>query len=109
MDLLVGIGLLVLVALPLWLALRRSTQLFSVRAIGQKLELTQGRVPPRLLEDLHDVLRRASADGATIRVIAESGRPRAIVTGVDAATAQRVRNVVGTWNVAQIRAGRRRA
>ena len=109
MDLLVGFGLLLLLVIPLALALRRATSLFVLGVRDGRVELSSGQVPPRLLRDIEDVMRRSGAGRATLRVIAEGGRPRVVGTGLDPATLQRLRNVVGGWTVAQIRAGRRKA
>jgi hypothetical protein len=106
MELLVGLGLMALAALPLAYAIFKSNELFRLRVRGGKLELVRGRLPPALFSDLEDVFARTSAS-AEIRVVSEQRRPRAIVDGVDGDLAQRVRNVVGRFRLAEIRSGRR--
>ena len=110
MDLLFGLALLVLLAVPLWLSLRRATERFAVDVLDGKVRLARGRCPQRLLHDLEDVVRRAHVARATIRVAVEGGKPRVLpATGLGSDVAQQLRNVVGAWSVAQIRAGKKRA
>lgn len=106
--LLVGLAVLVLLCLPLAISLARSNELFVIRVELGNVELVRGRVPPALLQDLEDVFQATSAS-ARIRVVAERGRPRVTVSELDEGLAQRVRNVVGRFPIAQIRAGRRPA
>lgn len=101
--------LLVALAIPFGIAIRRSTELFMVVARDGKVEIARGRVPPRLFDDIEDVLRRPPVEHGVVRVVAEQTRPRVIVTGsINDVQAQRIRNVVGRFDVAQIRTGRRR-
>ena len=110
MELLFALGLLTVLAIPLWLGLRRATELFSVEVRDGKTRLARGHCPPRLLSDLGDVARRGRLERATVRVVTEGGKPRVVPgAGLDDAVLQQLRNVVGTWSVQQIRAGRKRA
>jgi hypothetical protein len=68
--------------------------------------LVRGRLPPQLLGDVRDLLASAHVTRAEIRLIVEEGRPRVLAHGLDEASAQQLRNVVGTYTVSQIRAGR---
>ena len=108
MALLVGLAVLVLLCVPLAISLARSNELFVVRVQLGKVELVRGRVPPALLQDLEDIFQPTSAS-ARIRVVAERARARVIVSQLEEGLAQRVRNVVGRFPIAQIRAGRRPA
>lgn len=106
MSLLVGLALLVVAALPLAIAILRSNELFRLRVRKGRVELVRGRLPPALLADVRDIFEKTTAD-ADIRVVSEQQRPRAIIRGVDGALAQQVRNVVGRFRLAEIRAGLR--
>jgi len=87
-------------------ALLRANELFVVRFRGGRARLVRGRIPSRLLADLTDVVRASAIDDAEIRAVSESKRPAIRTRGAfSAADAQRLRNVVGLWTVAQIRAG----
>lgn len=106
MELLVGIGLLLVVSIPFVVALRRSNELFVARVRRGQVEFVRGRMPQSLYDDLADVFAGSAAAGR-VRVVVEGGRARAELKGIDGNLAQRVRNVVGRFQVAQIRAGRR--
>jgi hypothetical protein len=105
-ELLVGLGILLLLAIPFALSIRRSNMLFRARVRGGEIEIVRGRIPQAMFDDLSDVFAGTSANGEVI-VVKEDGRPRTQVHGLSEATAQRVRNVVGRFRVAEIRAGRR--
>jgi hypothetical protein len=107
MDLFLFGGATALVVLLL-VATARANELFVLRVSRGRVEVVRGGVPPRLLADLRDVLRRdAGADGV-VRVTTDAGRARVDAKGKLAPELlQRLRNVVGTWDVAKIRAGRR--
>jgi hypothetical protein len=104
-TLLIGLLILFVLAIPLAISIRRSNELFRARVRGGELELLRGRIPQAMFDDLNDVLAGTSADGE-LTVVVEQGRPSTRVRGLGEATAQRVRNVVGRFRVAQIRAGR---
>ncbi|MGE0326935.1 MAG: DUF3634 family protein [Polyangiaceae bacterium] len=94
------------VLLLFWLSLRRANELFCVKVQNGKPRLARGKAPPRLFSDLTDVLTRARVKDAEVRVVVENARPRVLSNGVGAGTEQQLRNVVGTWQLAQIRAAR---
>lgn len=106
MWLIVGLGLLALFGLPLWVAIRRSTELFKLKIHEGKVELIRGRIPHALFDDLEDVFKTTTLNGELV-VEAEGGRPRVRCKGFGGAVAQRSRNVVGRFQAAEIRAGRR--
>jgi hypothetical protein len=82
--------------------LSRANELFSVSVRAGRLSITRGRLPQRLLDDMGDVVR--AVPRATVRAVSEGGRPRLIVRGaIDAMQAQRLRNLLGEWTVAQLR------
>lgn len=100
---LLAIGVVVLL---FGLSLRRANELFCVKVRNGRPRLARGKAPPRLMSDLEDVLTRARVKEAEVRVVVENRRPRVLSSGVTSGTEQQLRNVVGTWQLAQIRAAR---
>jgi hypothetical protein len=99
-----------LVLLGFGYALRRANELFALGARAGKLELLRGRLSPALFSELADIADRERLDGTEIRVLSESGAPRLVLRGAPSPIAeQAMRNVLGRYPVAQIRAGRLRA
>lgn len=110
MELLVGLGVLALLAIPFALSLRRATTLFVIHVQDGKATLKHGRLPPRLLRDIDDVVRRPPLDGVVLRAVVEQKRPRLLAKGpISPGRLQQLRNVVGRFQLAQIRTGTRRA
>jgi Protein of unknown function (DUF3634) len=108
MYLLVAILILAVLAVPFFVALARATELFLIDVSDGRAVHRRGRLPQRLLNDIVDVVRRPAIARCEIRVVAEAGRPRVVVRGkISDAQLQRLRNVVGKFQVAQIRAGKR--
>ncbi|MET0595315.1 MAG: DUF3634 family protein [Polyangiaceae bacterium] len=106
--------LLALVALalttPLVLALMRANELFFVRVHDGGIRLVRGRVPPRLFDDLADIVQQKPPIArAELRAVSEGGRPRLYAEGaLSPEHKQRLRNVIGAWTVQQIRTSPRR-
>jgi hypothetical protein len=91
-----------------WLILRRATELFCVRVERGSPRHVRGRMPPALFSDFCDILASPRIDGAVVRAVTEGGRPRLIVDGdLHPDQVQRLRNVLGRFQTAQIRSGRR--
>ncbi len=107
MTLVVSLLVLAVLAVPLVVSIARSTELFVLRVEDGTLHFVRGRMPPRLLEELRDVVRRSAIRSGTIKAVVEDGAPRVTATGLGEGDLQAVRNVVGTFRLAQIRAGRR--
>lgn len=107
MDLLVGLGILALLAVPLWVAVSRSNELFVIEVQAGVPRAVRGRLPQRLLDDLADVVERPRLASARFKVVVEDRRARLVVLRGDipAGQLQQLRNVVGTYPVAAIRAG----
>jgi len=100
--------LLALIALlastPLVLAILRANELFLLRVREGDVHLVRGRVPPRLFDDLADVVRKPAVLRADLRAVNEGGRPRLYAEGeLSPEHKQRLRNVIGAWTVPQIR------
>jgi hypothetical protein len=105
------LGLLLLVAFVLY-ALRAfslARELFRLSARRGELSLERGRLPQALFEELADVARRERLHDVTIRAVVEGGKPRLIVEGDGKGAEQPLRNVLGRFNLQQIRSGRRRS
>lgn len=107
MNLLIGLALLAVLAIPFVLALYRSNELFVLEVTAGRVRFVRGRMPQRLLDDLTDVLARPPVADARVRVITEDRRPRVLVMrgSVSPGQLQAMRNVLGSWQVPQIRAG----
>ena len=91
------------VALLFWLSIRRSNELFCVAVHEGNVRVIRGRAPPRLIADFEDVLTRAKTQTAEVRVVVEQQQPRVVSTGISDGTQQQLRNVLGTWQLAQLR------
>jgi hypothetical protein len=106
----IWLGLPCLLLLAFGFALRRANELFALTARAGKLELVRGRLSPSLLSEFADIAQRERLDQAEIRVLSEAGLPRLVLRGAtNPALEQALRNVLGRYHVAQIRAGRVRA
>lgn len=111
-PLLFAVGALAL-TMPLVIGLMRINELFLVRVHHGNARLVRGRAPQRLFDDLADILARPVVGRATLRAVSEDRRPRLYAEGdLSVEQKQRLRNVIGTWTVQQIRTApprRRRA
>lgn len=105
MSLVAAVVLLVLGGLLFW-TLTRNIELARLHVRHGTTEFVRGRLPAKLLGNMRDVLTSAHVDEAEIRIVVEDARPRLVARGVNDATAQQLRNVVGAYTVGQIRAGR---
>ena len=89
---------------PLVLAIVRANELFLLRVRDGGVRLVRGRVPSRLFDDVADVVRKPAVLRADLRAVNEGGRPRLYADGeLSPEHKQRLRNVIGTWTVQQIR------
>ena len=89
--------------------LARSNELFALRARGGKCELLRGRLPQALFSELCDVAERQKLDAVELRAVVESGAPRLLVRGdISEAAEQQLRNVLGRFQLSQIRSGQLR-
>jgi hypothetical protein len=106
----VGLVLLLLFVAGVLFFARRANELFLLRARGGRFELVRGRLPHAMLSDLDDVASRARLDAVEVRAFVEGGMPRVQVSGPGAdGVEQSLRNVVGRFQLTQIRSGTRRA
>ncbi|MFO0564796.1 MAG: DUF3634 family protein [Polyangiaceae bacterium] len=100
---------LVLLAVPLVVALLRSNELFCIDVERGKPRFVRGRMPQRLLDEIADVVRKPKLDAVRIVAVVENGSPRLVVRRgtVSDAQLQQLRNVLGRFRLAEIRAGGR--
>jgi hypothetical protein len=106
---LVALLILAVLAIPLVVAIARSNEVVCLDVDNGRISVRRGRIPQRLVNDLSDVTNRPKIGRAVVRIVAEGGRPRVLVQGTVGETQiQQLRNVVGTWQLAQIRNAPRR-
>ena len=88
--------------------LKRALFLFELVVESGRIVRTSGRIPPRLLADIADIVERTGLSRARIRCVVRSRRPALTLEGeIGAGTGQMLRNVVGQFDVSEIRGGRR--
>jgi hypothetical protein len=93
------------VVVVLLLLTRNANLLFVASVRKGRIAALKGRLPKRLARDLEDVLRARPVSEATLRVIVRDRRPFLETAGdVQDEERQRLRNVLGTWQTARIRA-----
>lgn len=78
-------------------AATRARELFVMSVRAGRTEVVRGQAPPALLEGLRDVFARAAVKKATVKIVRAGDRARVEATGLDEATLQRARNVLGTF------------
>jgi hypothetical protein len=98
-----------IVVVVLLLLLRGSPELAKLEVQRGSVRLVRGRLPVRLFHDFEDILESPVIEKAEVRIVVENGQPRVLASGLDEARQQQLRNVLGTYTVAQLRAGQRRA
>jgi uncharacterized protein DUF3634 len=103
------LGALALALLPLVIAIRRSTELFVLRVHDGVAQLSRGRIPQGLLDEIGDVVRSPALRDVELCVVRRSGKPELSSRGhVPPDQMQRLRNVLGQYSVQRIAAGGRR-
>lgn len=101
-DLGVGVVLILAVLALLALAVRRALELLVVEARDGRVIGARGRAPGELLREIEDVVARGRATGRIV-VRLEGGRAAVRASGLDDATTQRLRNVVGRFPTARLK------
>lgn len=81
----------------------RANEIFCVSVRHGRVLLVRGRIPPSLLHDIEDVVRRSNVRRATIRGVAGPHHARIVASDVDEFAAQRLRNVFGTHPIQKLR------
>lgn len=82
----------------------RANELFCISVRHGKLLIVRGRVPQQLYSDFEDVLLHTRDALLTAQKV--GGRARLSVTGADAQTAQRLRNLLSLCSQAQFRSAK---
>jgi hypothetical protein len=102
--------LFLVVAGALWFwSLRRAASLFVIRVRDGDATLRRGRIPPPLLSDIKDIMKRSGSGHAEVHCTVSGGAPSLSLRGeVSADVAQQLRNVVGRYSVAALRQGKLR-
>ena len=110
MNLLVALAILAVLAIPLVVAIRRSNEVVCLDVERGKIRIRRGRLPQRVLSDLADVTTRPKIERAVLRIVAEDRRPRLLVESGDVGETQtqQLRNVVGMYQLAELRNAPRR-
>jgi hypothetical protein len=100
------VGLLVIVAFVAVVVVlgRRHNEVFLVSIRRGRVLLVRGAAPSGLLHDFAQVARDAGIRRGTLRAIRGDSHTRLFADGLDAALAQRFRNIVGLYPLSQLRA-----
>jgi len=99
----IQIVLAALVLASAFVFLRHVNELFLLRIDDGKVRLVRGRIPKRLFDEIADIAAQSRLSGVRVRVISEGGAPRLVPEGLPPHVAQRVRNVLGRFTLAEIR------
>ncbi len=92
------------IAAVLWM-MRNATVLFTANVEQGRVVQLRGRAPKGLVREMTDVLRQRPVPRATLRIVVEGGAPALHAKGdLNDGEKQRLRNVLGTWPLAKIRA-----
>ncbi|MFO0672513.1 MAG: DUF3634 family protein [Polyangiaceae bacterium] len=89
---LIVLAVVFVVALLLW---SRAHEVCAISVRDGALLVVRGRAPQVLVNDIAEVMRRAGAKRSMVRIVKEGGGARITASGVDEATQQRLRNVLG--------------
>ncbi len=94
----------VVVLVAAWLVWNaRRNEAFRLTVRDGKAAVVRGNPPNSLLADFADVLRGNRVANGTIRAIRTASHTQLVVRGLDDATAQRLRNVFGTYPISRLR------
>ncbi|MCH2108938.1 MAG: DUF3634 family protein [Polyangiaceae bacterium] len=99
-----------LVAIIIWVrAILTAGVLFTLKVQDGRIVASKGRIPPRMLSDIADIIERGGVSKATIRGVIRDERPVLLFRGeLSPDTQQQMRNVVGQFNATQIRGSKKR-
>jgi hypothetical protein len=105
MDLVVWVALGI-AFLTIGVAIARALRLLELVVERGRVVSARGRAPAELLREMVDVLERARATGRVTLAI-EGGEVAVRALGMDEATTQRLRNVVGRFPAARLKSAPR--
>ena len=92
-----------IVIAALWWWSVRQRELFFVSIRDGKALVVRGRIPQSLLNDFHDVVRRAAVRRGSIRALRDEGGAALTTTGLDEGSDQRLRNILRVYPVSNLR------
>ena len=96
-----------MVSLWFW-SLKRAATLFTVVVREGRIARSSGRIPPRMMAEISEIIETAGVSHAKIRGVTRDGRPVLQFEGeMDTGIQQQMRNVVGQFTTGQIRSGRK--
>ena len=105
MEVWLGLAALVVLLVPLARAISRGTELFAIRVEAGQCRFLRGKMPQGLLDEIADVLSGTGASGL-LRAQQERGSAVLSFKGqFSEATQQQLRNVLGMYPLARIKAG----
>lgn len=91
-----------------WWGIQRAGTLFTLVVRGGKIRKSQGRIPPRLLREIQDIIETTGVTHAKIRGVTRDGEPVLQFDGeMSPGTQQQMRNVMGQFSTGEIRGGRK--
>lgn len=88
-------------------ATRRALRVLVVELRAGRVVSARGRASAELMREIGDVAERSGATGR-VELRLEGGRVAVRTVGLDEATTQRLRNVVGRFPTARLKTGTRR-
>jgi hypothetical protein len=87
----------------LWWWSIRQRELFFLSIRDGRVLVVRGRIPQPLLNDFHDVVRRAAVHRGWIRVLRDEGGAALGTSGLDEGSEQRMRNILRVYPVSNLR------
>lgn len=101
---LAGLALLAIAIAALYVSADRA-RTFAVCSVNRgRLTIVRGKLPARVRSELEEVVARGGVASASFSIKREDGRPTLVLHALDDANvAQRLRNVVGRFSVAELR------
>jgi hypothetical protein len=97
MDAVYAAGILGLIALLLWAAMRQN-EIFRIAIRGGRATVVRGKVAPSFLADLREIVRGAGVKEGTVHAVKSGGEPRIVCSSeIDERTAQRLRNAFAIY------------
>jgi hypothetical protein len=95
---------ILLFSIPLVLALVRANEIFYLRIDRGQVRKVRGRIPPKLLEDVRDIIKRKPPETGWIRAVIEDRRVSVYADGeLSPEQKQQLKNVVGLWPLPKLR------